>query len=49
MRPYQDVLFNPSLRDNVITLFDNRRFYYRNLITQKQFQNEIKLLKPRGV
>lgn len=49
MRPYQDVLFNQGMRDNVITLFDNRSFYYRNLITQKQFQNEIKLLKPRGV
>ena len=47
MRPYIDELFNSTLRDNIINMFDTRSFVYRNLITFKRFQNEIMLLKPR--
>ena len=47
MRPYQDLLFNQVLRDQMIMLYDNRSFYFRNLITQKKFQKEIKNIKPR--
>lgn len=47
MRPYQDMLFNQTVRDNIIMLYDNRSLYFHNLITQKKFQKEIKLIKPR--
>lgn len=47
MRPYIDLLFNQSLRDQIIAAFDCRAFYYKNLITNKKFQKEIALLKPR--
>ena len=47
MRPYQDLLFNQTLRDQIVMLYDNRSFYFRNLITQKKFQKEIKIIKPR--
>ena len=47
MRPYIDLLFNQSLRDQIIAAFDARAFYYKNLITNKKFQKEIALLKPR--
>ena len=47
MRPYLDELFNTQMRDNVISLFDSRSFKYHNLITFKQFQKNLELLKPR--
>lgn len=47
MRPYLDLLFNQSARDNIIALFDTRSFLYKNLITFKKFQKEISLIKPR--
>lgn len=47
MRPYQDLLFNQQLRDQIIAMYDNRVFYFKNLITQKKFQKEIQLIKPR--
>lgn len=47
MRPYLDEMFNVKTRDNVITLFDTRSLSFRNLITFKQFQNQLELLKPR--
>ena len=47
MRPYLDLRFDQVLRDQVIMLFDSRSFYFHNLITQKQFQKEIRLIKPR--
>lgn len=47
MRPYLDLLFDQSLRDNIILLFDTRSFLYKNLITFKKFQKEIELIKPR--
>ena len=47
MRPYLDEIFIPDNQKNVILRFDTRCYLYRNLITFKQFQKEIELLKPR--
>ncbi len=47
MRPYLDEVFNVDLQKNMITLFDTRSFSFRNLITFKQFQSDMELLKPR--
>lgn len=47
MRPYLDEPFSTDQQKNLITLFDQRCFMYQNLITFKQFQKEIELLKPR--
>jgi len=47
MRPYLDELFNADIQKNLITAFDSRSFYYKNLITFKEFQKNMELLKPR--
>lgn len=47
MRPYLDLVFSQLIRDNIINMFDNRIYNYRNLITFKKFQKEIQLIKPR--
>lgn len=47
MRPYLDCIFNTEARDNVILLFDTRSYYFRNLLTQKEFKKNLELLKPR--
>ena len=47
MRPYLDELYNTDVAKNIIQLFDTRSFHYRNLITFKQFQQDIEMLKPR--
>lgn len=47
MRPYLDEVYNIDLMNNIITLFDTRCFKFRNLITFKQFQTQLSLLKPR--
>ena len=47
MRPYLDEVFVIEQRDNVIKQFDYRGYMFRNLITFKQFQKEIELIKPR--
>lgn len=47
MRPYLDELFNVENQKNIMTLFDTRSFRFRNLITFKQFQGDLELLKPR--
>lgn len=47
MRPYLDEVFVVEQRDNVIKQFDYRGYMFRNLITFKQFQKEIELIKPR--
>mgnify|MGYP003313333308 CR=1 FL=1 len=44
---YLDELFNVDLQKNIITLFDTRSFHFRNLVTFKQFQQQLELLKPR--
>lgn len=47
MRPYLDEAFNAENRDHVVTQFDTRHYYFRDLITFKKFQKELELLKPR--
>jgi hypothetical protein len=47
MRPYLDEPFNVETQKNIITLFDTRSFMFRNMITFKQFQCALELLKPR--
>lgn len=47
MRPYLDEVFNVDTQKNMITLFDTRSLQFRNLITFKQFQGNMELLKPR--
>lgn len=47
MRPYLDEVFSADGQKNIITLFDTRSFQFRNLITFKQFQSQMELLKPR--
>lgn len=48
MRPYIDEVFQVDVQKNIIDLFDKRCYHYRNLITFKQFQQDIELLKPRA-
>lgn len=48
MRPYLDEVFNIDTQKQIMTLFDTRSFMFNNLITFKQFQKEMSLLKPRG-
>lgn len=48
MRPYLDEVFNVDTQKQIMTLFDTRSFMFSNLITFKQFQKELGLLKPRG-
>ena len=47
MRPYLDEVYSPEVSKAIIELFDTRSYSYRNLITFKQFQQDIELLKPR--
>ena len=47
MRPYLDEIYNPDTQKQMIQLFDTRCFYYKNLITFKQFQSDMEELKPR--
>lgn len=47
MRPYLDEVYVTDKASSIINLFDTRSFRYRNLITFKQFQSDIELLKPR--
>lgn len=48
MRPYLDEVFNVDTQKQTMILFDTRSFMFSNLITFKQFQKEMSLLKPRG-
>lgn len=48
MKPYLDELFDAKQRDTIISRFDLRSLTYKDLITFKQFQKNINLLKPRG-
>ena len=49
MRPYLDEVYNIEMQRNIFTLFDTRSFHFRNLITFKQFQQQLELLKPRNI
>lgn len=48
MRPYLDEQFIVEAQRNIINLFDTRSFKYHNLITFKEFQKELNILKPRS-
>ena len=47
MRPYLDEVYSQEMVTNIIALFDTRSLRFRNLITFKQFQTQMELLKPR--
>jgi hypothetical protein len=47
MRPYLDEVFVIDTQKQMITLFDTRSLAFRNLITFKQFQADMEMLKPR--
>lgn len=47
MRPYEGYLYNQELRDNIFNIYDTQGFYFHNLITQKQFEKQLRILKPR--
>ena len=47
MRPYLDEVYNAQSQKNIITLFDTRSLLFTNLITFKEFQKQVELLKPR--
>lgn len=47
MRPYLDEVFNTKARDSVFLMFDSRGYKYRDLITFKQFQKNLALLRPK--
>lgn len=46
MRPYQDQIFYPELRDEIFVTFYQRCYKFRNLITFKRFQHFLQELKP---
>ncbi len=48
MRPYLDELYSMEGVKAVIEQFDTRSYQFRNLITFKRFQSELRLLKPRN-
>lgn len=48
MRPYENGKFIKQLRDNVYTNFLLEYYLFHNLITFKQFQKQLELLKPNG-
>ncbi len=48
MRPYLDEIFEVKAMSNVIQIFDYRSYKFKDLITFKQFQKNMNLLKPRG-
>lgn len=47
MTPYIDEVFTTENQKQIIAAFDMRGFKFRNLITFKQFQGDLELLKPR--
>lgn len=48
MMPYLDALYTPELKKNIFLQFDTRGFKFRDLITFKQFQKDLELLRPRA-
>lgn len=46
MRPYIDEIFNIKVRNTIFEQFDSRGFKFRDLITFKQFQKQLELLRP---
>lgn len=48
MRPYIDDTYIVEQKNKILELFNTRCFLFRNLITFKQFQKELEILKPKG-
>lgn len=48
MRPYLDEIYDVKSMSNVVQIFDYRSYQFKDLITFKQFQKNMNLLKPRG-
>ena len=48
MRPYLDEFYSVDIAKQIIDLFDTRCYQFTNLITFKQFQKQVQLLKPRA-
>ena len=48
MRPRLDEIYDKKLMNNIMMIFNMRRFKYQDLSTQIMFENEIALLKPKG-
>ena len=48
MKAYLNDYFIPERRDFIIENFNTRRLWFKNLMTQKKFQKELELLKPKG-
>lgn len=47
MKRYIDDVFNPELRDDIFAQEDARAFKFHNLLTQKQFQYQLSLIKKQ--
>lgn len=47
MKRYIDTVFNPEMRDAVITRNDVRAFRFKNLITQTRFYNALSIIKKQ--
>lgn len=47
MQPYLDEVFTQEQRKQVMTIFDTRGYKFRNLVTFKEFQKQLELLRPR--
>lgn len=48
MSPYLDSIYSQELKKNVFIQFDARKYKFRDLITFKQFQKELELMRPRA-
>ena len=48
MKAYINDYFVPERRDFIIESFNTRAFWFKNLMSQKKFQKELELLKPKG-
>lgn len=46
MRPYLDEFYSDEAKNNVIELFNQRVFRYKDLITFKRFEQAIAMIKP---
>ena len=47
MRPYQDEIYDAKVVNQIVDAFDKKAYFYKNMISQKTFQNNMSLLKPR--
>ena len=48
MKAYINDYFLPERRDFIVESFNTRAFWFKNLMSQKKFQKELELLKPKG-